>query len=200
MNKFLEESSFITKIIKDNNFSEKILAPFYLRRMKKGNYFSEYDAEFLNYVTNDKYNYKDEKIVEIGCGIGQNLIFLDRLGFKAAGIEPSRRINLVDIYNQQNNGKIDVFKEFFPTKRKFSEEIFYVGNICHTNTGNKFIEITDALLESKELFIAKENFLCKTSAKYQENWLKYFNKKCASLELKIVETKNLYIVKRDVYE
>ena len=104
------------------------------------------------------------------------------------------------VYNDRNHGSIEILREFFPTKNELNYEIVYVGNICHTNTGENFKKITDALLDSKELFIAKENFFCKTSLKYQKHWLEYFNEKSIDLGLETIETDNLYIIKRGAYE
>lgn len=193
------ENEIIKKLILGNNIGEDILSRFYMKRLERVQFFSPYDEEFLNYVNNNQEYFKNKRIVEPGCGIGQNMIWLAENGFDSAGIDPTNRVKVMSLYNSNVNNKIKIYKEFFPCNLNEEYEVAFVGNIIHTRTGNYYVNITNELLKFNDLFISKGNFSEEAARPYKVKWKKYLIETIASdKNLELIDMKEIFHIKRNV--
>jgi hypothetical protein len=193
--KFKSANNIIKKIIEEKNIKEKTLSRFYAVRLNRLEFFSNYDKEFLSHVMENKNSFKDKIIIEPGCGIGQNMIFLEENKISSIGVDPSNRVMVMHGYNDIFEGKIKILQKYFPSDAKEDADVVFVGNIMHTNTGKNFEKITDSLLEYGELFISKGNFAPEEARPYKVEWHDYFIKKCDEKKYILKEMKHLYYVK-----
>ena len=196
-NKFLNTSKVISNIIDQNNISEKILARFYMSRHNRGNFYSDYDEDFVEYMLNNKEKYIDKTIFEAGCGIGQNLILLSEYEFETVAIEPSNRVVVMKKYNESPDckKKIVIEQKSFPRKEEGGDVIF-MGNILSTHTSKNFETMTDNLFKFKEIFISKKNFFGYKND-YSLKWHEYFLLECEKNDYNILDIKNLYFASKD---
>ena len=160
----------------DNNKKMyKELGNYYHIRYKRGQLLTAVDVEITRYILRT-FPVADHRILEVGPGLGQCLLFLGYVGYSGIGFEASKHRceagNLLqDVFFTKMNkcGNTKIINGVFPDilkDKKFDEtqiidgitNIGLCANIVSSHTAGKELEILQALSRFDHLVIDLERF------------------------------------------